>query len=250
MEADKGRLELECEKQLTLSTKGREEARKAQEELARVQDMYERAALQLSRTKEHEEKSKEELDRLSVDLEMARERYEKSQIEMRRLQSEREKHLADSERLAFELERAQSQLSKAQSASDKSQEELARMQIELEKMYEKHDRQQAELRKALAEAERLRQDAENAKDELERYTSRFGKRQETQVILMSFSKFFISFGSTFDSTRSRLNCFSEFTLLFKIIHSELKTKHADRRSGGISVIPKVKCSPISNYYYY
>lgn len=51
-------------------SKFRDDQRKLQEEGQRLQELYERASMQLTRSKELEEKHKEEVERLNIDLEM------------------------------------------------------------------------------------------------------------------------------------------------------------------------------------
>lgn len=127
--SEQERLRNESDKSSMLSTRSREELRKLQEEVQDLKDSLDRALLQLSKAKEHEEKLKEDLDKQSLDVELLRERYDKAQIEHRRAVNEREKLDSELVRVTFELERITSQHSKSQVVLEKLQEDFARKQV-------------------------------------------------------------------------------------------------------------------------
>ena len=99
------------------------------DEFSGLQDMYDKTAVELTKTKDMETKLKEDYERAHFDLEMCRERFDKCQVELRKMTQDKDKVSSDFDKLSYDLERAAAQHNKAQSGLEKSQEEVARLQV-------------------------------------------------------------------------------------------------------------------------
>ena len=99
------------------------------DEFSGLQDMYDKTAVELAKTKDMEIKLKEDYERAHFDLEMCRERFDKCQVELRKMTQDKDKATSECDKLVYDLERAASQHNKAQTGLDKSQEEVARLQV-------------------------------------------------------------------------------------------------------------------------
>ena len=69
---EQDRLQSEGRSHTCCSGKTREEHRRAQDELEKLQELYDRSAVQFMRMKDSEERSRDELERLNMELERVR----------------------------------------------------------------------------------------------------------------------------------------------------------------------------------
>ena len=94
-----------------------------------LQDIYDKTAVELAKTKDMEITLKEDYERAHFDLEMCRERFDKCQVELRKMTQDKDKAQSECDKVGYDLERAATQHNKAQTGLDKSQEEVARLQV-------------------------------------------------------------------------------------------------------------------------
>lgn len=132
-----------------------------------MQEACDRAAQQLARSKELEEKAREE-------NEVSRDRLERNQLDYRRLISEKETLSTENERLKYEVERYHNTQLKNGAVMDSLQEETAMYKLELEKSRDRYEKVQSELRR-LEEAEAYSRDTRKIKEENERLRERLEK---------------------------------------------------------------------------
>ena len=120
---------MDLEKANILVDKHKNDHKKVDGELHALQEEFDSARLQLSRTQDSEKQFKDDFERASMDVAMLRERLDKTSTDLAKSRAERDKAISDADKLSYELEKTTNQYNKAHNNLEKSQEEVARLQV-------------------------------------------------------------------------------------------------------------------------